>query len=75
MASRFSGVLQLTDLDDFIAPSQVNYVCNLGRKLCMNFRIYVQLRLILAILLRRGCCNILCLFFSLTEVFAFTGMY
>lgn len=23
MASRFSGVLQLTDLDDFITPSQV----------------------------------------------------
>lgn len=24
MASRFSGALQLTDLDDFITPSQVN---------------------------------------------------
>lgn len=23
--SGFSGVLQLTDLDDFITPSQVNY--------------------------------------------------
>jgi hypothetical protein len=27
MASRFSGVLQLTDLDDFIAPSQVKLGC------------------------------------------------
>lgn len=25
MASRFSGALQLTDLDDFITPSQVTY--------------------------------------------------
>ena len=25
MASHFSGVLQLTDLDDFITPSQVSY--------------------------------------------------
>jgi len=28
MASRFSGVLQLTDLDDFIAPSQVKFGCD-----------------------------------------------
>jgi len=25
--SRFSGVLQVTDLDDFIAPSQANLLC------------------------------------------------
>lgn len=35
MASRFSGVLQLTDLDDFITPSQVKDGCNLGRNLIM----------------------------------------
>jgi hypothetical protein len=36
MASRFSGVLQLTDLDDFITPSQVKDGCNLGRNLSMS---------------------------------------
>jgi hypothetical protein len=35
MASRFSGVLQLTDLDDFITPSQVKGGCSLGRNLSM----------------------------------------
>jgi hypothetical protein len=36
MASRFSGVLQLTDLDDFITPSQVKDGYNLGRNLIMS---------------------------------------
>lgn len=30
MASRFSGALQITNLDDFITPSQVFYHFNLN---------------------------------------------
>jgi hypothetical protein len=36
MAFRFSGALQVTDLDDFITPSQVKDGCNLGRELIMS---------------------------------------
>ncbi|PNJ02288.1 NARFL isoform 11 [Pongo abelii] len=32
MASPFSGALQLTDLDDFIGPSQVHQACQSGKK-------------------------------------------
>lgn len=38
MASRFSGALQLTDLDDFITPSQVTYYVHFNLLLKFSYR-------------------------------------
>jgi hypothetical protein len=45
MASRFSGVLQLTDLDDFITPSQVKADLNCTLNLSIFLMIFKGLKI------------------------------